>query len=181
MANIKKIIVGSALVSVIAGAIYGVIKVTKVSDAADKLDIDFDGFTLKEMKSTSLSAPFKIPSIPTSAVYTLSLKINNPTDQDIIISKPYVKVSLTKKDGTLAKLANTAIPEGAEIKIKSKSSTNVKHDIEFRLLNVVGIMPNFFQYILSRIRGEKSTQKVTIDATFEAMGVTLSTKQVVNL
>lgn len=182
MANIKKIITGSSIVAIIAGAIYGVIKLTKTSNTADKLDIDIDGFTLKEVKSASLfSAPFKIPSIPTSAIYTLSLRVNNPTDQDLIIGKPYVKVSVKKKDGTFAKLANTAIPEGNEVNIKSNSATNVKHDVEFRLLNVVGVLPNLFQYILSRIRGAKSTQQVTVDATFDVMGLTVSTKKVVNL
>lgn len=174
MANVKKTIVIVGLVGLLsAGAYYG-IKGTKLSHAVDKLDYDIDAFTLKSIKKNPLG-------IPTSLIYTVSLKLNNPTDQDLVITKPYFTLSVKKADGSLAKVFNTDTPDNITTNIKSKASTIVKHDIELRLLNVVPVIPNFIQYILGRITGTKSTQQVVIDVLLDSSGITIPIKKVVNL
>lgn len=170
----KKAIVITAIVGTLSFGAYKLLNITKTANTADKLDSEIDGFTLKEVKKNPLG-------IPTALIYTVSLKINNPTDQDLVISKPYIKISVKKADGSLAKVANTAIPEATETNIKAKSSTNLQHDVEFRIINAAAVIPNFVQYVISRIRGIKSTQQAIADATFEVEGLTLSTQKIINL
>lgn len=158
----------------IGGAAFGIVNVVKAANAADKLDIDVDAFTLKEVKKNPLG-------IPTALIYTVGLKLNNPTDKDLVIGKPYIKLSVKKADGTLAKIANTETPEAIETNIKAKSSTSLKHDLELRIFNVATVIPNFVQYIIGRLRGEKSTQQAIADVTLESMGLTLSAQQIINL
>ena len=170
MSNALKIGIAAALV----GGIYAFVNATKTANAAEKLDADIDAFSLKEVKKN----PF---GIPTSLIYTVGLKINNPTDKDLIIGKPYIKLSVKKSDGSLAKIANTETPEDKETNIKAKSSTSLSHDLELRLFNVATVIPNFIQYIIGRLRGDKSTQSAIADVTLEAMGLTISTQKVINL
>ncbi|GEM_PF-4828758 len=174
MANIKKIIIVSALVTVFAYAGYGAVKAQKTLNAADKLDYDFDAFTLKEIKKNPLG-------IPTSLIYTITLKINNPTDQDLIFSKPYFKLSVKKADGSLAKIFNTNTPDPTEINIKSKSSTILKHDIELRALNIAPVLPNFFQYIAAKAKGVKGTQTIVADVTLDSLGLTIPMQTIIKL
>lgn len=203
----KKILIVAAFIGVFSAVGYGVIKATKASNAASKLDYDIDSFTLKSVKQNTLSGlgtvieientteilsvlenlKAGIPGlglslkIPTSLIYTLSLKINNPTDQDLVITNPYIKISVKKNDGTLAKLANTAISSANGLNIKANSTSSVHHDIEFQIINVAKIIPNFLEYIIGRLKGEKSTQKIIADATLDAMGLTIPIQKVINL
>lgn len=205
MNNVVKIVSVVGFVGVFSLAVYGVIKATKTSNTADKLDYDIDAFTLKSVKQNTLGAVTENENqseivnilenlrlgmlgalglslkIPTSLVYTISLKINNPTDQDLVITKPYIRLSVKKANGTLAKIANTAIPEATELNIKAKTTTNVHHDIEFQILNVVKVLPNFLEYIIGRLKGEKSTQQIIADATLDAMGLTIPIQKVIAL
>ena len=166
-----KYIIGGGLLT---GAIFGIVNLTKSANAATKLDIDVDAFSLKETKKN----PF---GIPTTLIYTVKLKINNPTDKALTIGKPYIKLFVKKADGSLAKIANTETPEGADTTIKAKASTLLSHDIEIRLQNAIAVLPNFITYIIGRIRGDKSTQKAVADITIDAMGTTFSTQEVINL
>lgn len=174
MANAKKTIVIIGLVGLLSAGAYFGIKSTKLSHAVDKLDYDIDAFTLKSVKKNPLG-------IPTSLIYTVSLKLNNPTDQDLVITKPYFTLSVKKADGSLAKVFNTDTPDNITTNIKSKASTIVKHDIELRLLNVVPVIPNLIQYVLSRVSGTKSTQQVVIDVLLDSSGITFPIQKIVNL
>ena len=174
MSNVKKVVVITSIVGVISFMMYGAVKATKSANTADKLDYDINGFTLKEVKKNPLG-------IPTSLIYTIDLKLNNPTDQDLVISKPYIKVSVKKANGLISKLANTEIPADTETNIRAKSSTDLKHDVEIRILNAAALIPNFLQYIIDRLRGEKATQQVIVDATLDTMGLTIPVQKIVNL
>lgn len=174
MANIKKIIVVSAIVGVLSFYGWQGVRAAKTLDAADKLDYDVDAFTLKEIKKNPIG-------IPTSLIYTITLKINNPTDQDLIITKPYFKLSVKKADGSLAKIFNTNTPDSTETNIKSKSSTLVKHDIELRVLNVAPVLPNLFKYIAAKATGQKGTQTVVLDVTLDSLGLTIPMQTIIKL
>lgn len=174
MANLKKVIVIGAIVGALSFAGYQGLKAAKTANTADKLDYDVDAFTLKEIKKNPIG-------IPTSLFYTITLKINNPTDQDLIISKPYFKVSVRKMDGTLAKIFNTTTPDATETNIKAKSSTMIKHDIELRVLNVLPVVPNFIKYLIAKVTGAKPTITLVVDVTLESLGLTLPMQTIVKI
>lgn len=173
MGSISKILVGTALFSALTYGVVKAVKVVKTSNAADKLDYDIDGFTLKHVNRNGIG-------LPVSLIYTISLKLNNPTDQDLVISKPYIKLSI-KKALTLYKIANTSIPENTQINIKAKQSTQFKHDVEIRITNLLPVLPNALQYILSRISGSKSTQSIIADCTLDSMGITIPIQKTIAL
>lgn len=204
MANAKKTIVIVGLVGLLsAGAYYG-IKTINVSNAADKLDYDIDEFYLKSVKQNTLGAVAENDNraemlailerlqsgmsglglslkIPTSLIYTISLNVNNPSGQDIKITKPYITVFIKKANGKLASIAKTAIPEGIETTIKAKSRTNIKHDVEINIASVALLIPDFLQYIIGRLKGEKATKQIIVNATLDAMGLTIPIQKIVNL
>lgn len=169
--NSKKLFFGTAILAAIG---FGVVKAVKSSNAADKLDYDIDAFTLKKVNRNNIGAPIGL-------IYTIALKLNNPTDQDLIISKPYIKLSV-KKNGTLKKIANTNIPEDLQINIKGKFTTDFKHDIEVRLSNLIGVMPNAINYVFDRINGDKkATQHIVADVTLDSLGITIPIQKTIAL
>lgn len=173
MANIKKIVVVSAIVGVLSFYGWQGITAAKTTNAAGKLDYDVDSVSFKEFKKSF--------GIKTGAVYTITLKVNNPSDQDIIISKMYLKVSFKKKDGSLAKIFNTNIPDANEINIKSNSSKIIKHDIELRALNMIGVSTNLFDYIKAKATGQKGTQELVLDVTLDSLGLTIPMQTIIKI
>lgn len=169
MANIKKTVVIIGLAGLLSVGAYMGIKSIKLSNAVDKLDGDIDAFTLKEIKKNGIG-------IPTSIIYTISLKLNNPTSQDIVISKPYITISLKKSDGTLTKIFNTTIPDASITNIKSKASTNLKHDVELDVLTVAPKAPNFLYNLIAR-----NKQELVIDALVDSNGITFPIRKTVSI
>lgn len=168
MSKAIKVVAGGVLLGAVA---YALVKTTKTANAAESLDADIEAFTLKSTKKNPLG-------IPTSFIYTIGLKINNPSDSDLTVGKPYIKLSVKKADGTLSKIANTDNPEGKEIKIKAKSSTMVEHDIEIRSTNIASVVPDLFRNIASRLFGDSSAPiQAVADVTIDAMGLTIQTKK----
>lgn len=168
MSNAIKVVVGGVL---LAGVAYALVKTTKTANAAESLDADIEAFSLKSTKKNPLG-------IPTSFIYTVSLKINNPSDADLTIGKPYIKLFMKKADGTLSKIANTDTPEGKEIKIKAKSSSKIEHDIEIRSTNIASVAPDLFRNIASRLFGDSNAPiQAVADVTIDAMGLTIQTQK----
>lgn len=167
--NVKKTITIGGIVVAAFTAVYFSIKGIKSYHAIDKLDYDIDGFTLKEIKKNPIG-------IPTSLVYTISLKLNNPTDQDLVISKPYFTISIKKPDGSLAKIFNTATPDSTITNIKAKASTILKHDIELQVSNVAPVIPGFLMNLLARTK-----QQIVVDALIDSSGITFPIQQIISI
>ena len=170
MSTVAKIGIATALIS---GAVYGIVHATKSANAASKLLLDID--------SVHFAGTKKSGSIPVGVVYNVKVKISNPTSTDIEASQPFIVISTKKKDGTLSRIANTSEPSNELLKIPAKKSIVVSHNLEVRTANTGAIASGIFQYISSRINGEKSTQKVVVDTTIDAMGLTFSTQEIINL
>lgn len=145
---------------------------TKTMDAAEKLVTDINGIKIKEILKSGL--------FPIGVIYTINLQINNPSETDIEISKLFITLSAKTKTG-LARIANTSVPSGEIKNIKGNSKTLLSQDIEIRFANVAGIIPDFAGYIVGRLRGSKSTQQIIADVSVDALGLTIPTRQVINL
>lgn len=170
-----KKVFGLGILAVIAGfLIKGVVNATQAANAVDKLTFDLEGVKIKEIK-------YFTGVIPKGVVYVIDFQLNNPTAKELIITKPYVTISIPDSTGKYSRIANTSEPGDVETKIRANSNIKLSLDIEVRFLNVIPFLPNFVGYIIDRLKGIKATQKVLINATIDSMGITIPIDKVIEI
>lgn len=160
MNNTGKILLASGAAAVL---VAGTIHVVKTSNTADKLDIILESFSIKKQGLKGLGLSLTIPKI----VFNADLKINNPTDNDLVIGKPYLKV-FYQNGVTPIGVSNAS---NQTYTLKAKQSTPVSVDVEFSALSVLSVMPDFVKYIASRFSGKPSSRKVTIEMLTSGNGI----------
>lgn len=137
-----------------AAAIYGITRLLKTSATADALTLHIDSFDLKSQGLTGLG--LAIPKV----VFKANIKADNPTDQDLIVTQPYLKVYYNNK------LIGTSTPSNQTTVLKAKDSSFINDvDIVFYLNNVLPVMPDFIKYIASRFSGKKANRKLKVEIT----------------
>lgn len=148
----------------------GVAHVVKTADTAGKIDIHLENFGIKRRGVNGLGA-IKIPS---AIVFMADIKVSNPTDNDLVISKPYLKVFY---QGTQIANSNASTEI---INLKAKDITYINDvNVEFHALDVLPVMPDFLKYIADRFTGKRSTRKVRVDILTTANGInSTQTKEV---
>ena len=169
MSKAVPILLGTGAVAVL---VFGVVHLAKTSNTAGKIDINLENFGIKSqgLKGADLG---KL-KIPDTVVFKADVKVNNPTDADLVISKPYLKVFYNGKQ-----IANSTA-SAETINLKAKDVSYIKDlEVEFHALDVLPIMPDFLKYVISRFAGNPSTRKVKIDMLVDANGITSTqTKEV---
>lgn len=159
------------LIGVTATALgVGLVHVVKTADTANKIDIHLENFGIKKQGINGIGA-IKIPG---KVVFKADIKVSNPTDSDLVISKPYLKVFYKG-----IQIANSNA--SAEIiNLKAKDTTYINDvDVEFHALDVLPVMPDFLKYIADRFTGNPSTRKVRVDILTSANGInSTQTKEV---
>lgn len=165
----KVILIGG----VVAAIAFGANKALSSANAADKLSIDVDGFAIKEILR-------KGGIVPLGVVYTITLQLTNPTAKELAVSELNVILKVKTKKGELKQIA-VSVPSGQETIIGAHKQTQLKHDIEVRFANVVPILPNFVNYVIDRLRGEKSSQQIIADISLQSMGLTIPLQQIINI
>ncbi len=167
MNNTGKIV----LIGITATALgAGFVHLAKTSDTADKIDIHLENFGIKKQGVNGIGAI----NIPGKVVFKADIKVSNPTSNDLVISKPYLKVFY--KDTQIANSNASA----EIINLKAKDTTYINDvDVEFNALDVLPVMPDFLKYIANRFTGKPSTRKVRVDILTTANGINATqTKEV---
>lgn len=143
------------------------VKTAQASNTAEKLTIDYDGLKIKKVE-------YFAGFIPKGVIYSIYLKLNNPTNNELQVTNPYITLSIAGQNGASQRIANTQEASSTPILIKANANTKVDHDVEIRLANVLPHIPQFVDYVISRLRGQKATIKVIADISIEALGATIS-------
>jgi hypothetical protein len=165
MSNVAGKVVGGIFAATLFGSlIYAGVHASNASNTADKLTYDIDGVGVKELLKSGI--------LPTGVIYTFTFKVTNPTSTPLTISNLDVILSIRKKNGEIARIANSQ-PSAEEQTIAANGQTKIKHDIEVRFANVLPVLPNFLTYVIGRLRGGKSTQEVIADISVDSMGLTI--------
>ncbi|MFY9310075.1 MAG: hypothetical protein WAQ28_13600 [Bacteroidia bacterium] len=162
----KILLIGGAATALVIGVVH----VAKTSDTADKIDLHLENFGIKKQGISGIGA-IKLPG---KVVFKADIKASNPTGNDLIISKPYLKVFYRN-----IQIGNSNA-SGETINLKAKDVTYINDvDVEFHALDVLPIMPDFLKYIADRFTGKLSTRKVRVDILTTANGIsTTQTKEV---
>ena len=151
--------------------VVGIVHVVKTSGIADRLDIILENFSIKSQKLSGLGISFKAPKI----IFNADLKINNPSDNDLVITKPYLKVFYRDNVSPIG----VSNPSGQTYTLKAKHSTPISVDVEFSALNVLPVMPDFLKYIASRFKGTSSTRNVKVEMLVSGNGI--NTKEITEI
>ncbi|MCE9537715.1 MAG: hypothetical protein K8R85_00635 [Bacteroidetes bacterium] len=168
-------ILGFGIISVFVGLIIkGAVNVAQAANAVDKLTYDLEDIKIKKIEYFS-------GFIPKGVIYSIDIQLNNPTAKELVITKPYITISIPDSLGKYTRVANTSEPGNVETKIRSNSNIKLNLDIEIRFLNVIPFLPNFVAYIISRLKGIKATQKVLVNATIDSMGITIPIDKVMEI
>ncbi len=134
--------------TVVAGAgVYGIVKLTKMSNAAANIE-------------TTLASP-RITKLDLSGLYfKTNVNIKNPTSEVITVSQPFVRLT---SNGKLLASSNT----GDEITtIKGKSTTNLAKDVEIKLpwSKILPYVTDFVSLVAGLISTWKSGDNTTLKA-----------------
>lgn len=135
-----------------AAGIYGLTRLLSASATADALNLHIDRFDLKSqgLKGLGLAIP--------KVVFKADIKADNPTDQDLVVSQPYLKVYYNNK------LIGTSTPSDKKITLKAKDASFISDvDVVFYANAVLPVMPDFIKYLASRFSGKKPSRKLKIE------------------
>ena len=162
-----KILLGTGAATVL---VAGVVHVVKTSNTADKIDVDFENYSLTP-KSLKGLGKFSIPQV---VIFKTDAIINNPTHDDLVISKPYLKVFYNGKQ-----VGNSTASEET-INLKANGVSTIKDlEVEFRALNLLTSVPDFLLYLFARLKGAKPAKKIQIQMLVDANGIaTTQTKEI---
>lgn len=138
--------------SLSAIGIYALTRLFNTSATADAINYHIENFNLKSQGLKGLG--FTIPKI----VFKADIKADNPTDNDLVITHPYLKMYYNDK------LIGTSSTSSATTTIKAKDSTVINDvDVEFYANSVLPVMPDFIKYIVSRLAGAKAKRKLKVE------------------
>lgn len=164
-------VIGATLgLGLLATLFYAGVHATQSADAAEKLSFDIDSVSVKEILKRGI--------LPIGVVYTFAIQVANPTSKSLSISNLNIALSIKNKKGELSRIGSS-VPSSEEKTFAGNSRTVLKHDIEIRFANVLPVLPNFVGYVISRLRGAKSTQQAIADISVDSMGITIPLTEVI--
>ncbi len=140
----------------------GIHFLVKTSNTAARLVVTLKDFSFATTKGMS-GLGINIPNIYFSA----KLAINNPTDNDLKISQPFLKVFYQNNDTPIG----VSVPSDTTYLIKAKQITPIEINVEFASTKILPQMPDVLKYILKRTLGEASTRKVKIEMQVSGNGI----------
>lgn len=135
-----------------AAGIYALTRLLHTSATADAINYHIDRFDLKSqgLKGLGLSIP--------KVVFKADIKADNPTDQDLVVSQPYLKVYYNNK------LIGTSTPSGKTTTLKAKDASLISDvDVVFYANTILPVMPDFIKYLASRFSGKKPSRKLKVE------------------
>ncbi len=172
--QVQNVVIGGAVITaLVIGATKGV-SLFKKGNAGTKLDIDFHHLDFKTSLADLAQLNPLIKLVP-------SIKISNPTDQQIVISKPYLKI-FTVVNGKESGQLGHSVPENSNITIPVKGVVTPSFPIEVRALNFPGSFPEPIKYFFARLTtGMPSTRQLKIVYEFDSEGVTVDGSKLINI
>jgi hypothetical protein len=177
--RVHPVIKGGIIVGASALAIWGISRLASKSRAAEKTEIDIESFKVVEPTPQTLKQFLKQLPNP-KFVFSTDFRIKNPSNEELVSTKPYVKIFTVDSKGKEHFVAASPISDD-KITIRPKGTFNVSVDIEARALNFPGSFSEPVKYFLSRFRGMPSTRKIKATYEFEALGLTLSDSETINI
>lgn len=157
------------LVTGTALLLVGAVNVAKAANTAENITMVLDSFSLRSKKLNGLGLTVKIPKI----IFEAALTVHNPTGDDLVISKPYLKVFYNDNPNPIGFSSASA----KTYVLKAKQPTPLTVDIEFSADNVLPVMPDFLKYILDRIKGKKANRKVVIEMLASGNGINSTSRK----
>ena len=136
----KIIFLGSGILLV-----SSVVSFAKTANTFEKLDIDLKKFRIKTVKGGSV-------------LFLADVKFTNPTNHEFTIAHPYIKTYYKGKQ------IGHSNPANKDFVVKGKAATTIPDiNVEFSLLDVVSVIPDFLQYLASKVQGSPSTKIIAAD------------------
>lgn len=161
--------IGKAIFFLIIGGslVGGTLALAKTSAALDKLDISVERFWLKKgTDERSLLLQLLKNLLSFKIIFSADLKLSNPSDTDLELTHPYLKLFYNKKQIAFSPSAikRTHV-------IKSRQTVQINNlEIEFLSKTVLAVIPDFVKYIAKRIGGAASTRKAMMQVIAEVNG-----------
>ena len=163
------------LLTLVGGAsAFMFFRLGNTANAANKLDFKIDAFRqrnglkLKNILQDILK--LNIDSLLTkhNIVFDVDMSIQNPSNVDIEISHPYLKVFYKG-----LQIGNSTA-SGATHLIRGKTTSYIKN-MEVTLIgkDVFSVMPDYIQYLVSRFGGSKSARSIKVVTLIELNGISM--------
>jgi hypothetical protein len=141
------------------------------ANAADKFDFKIEKFSqkkgikLKSLLQDLLKLNFDKVIAHTDVVFDVAMSVQNPTNVDVEITHPYLKVFYNG-----VQIGNSTA-NGKTHMIRSKSVSHIDN-IEVTLvgINLFSVMPDYAKYLLERFNGNKSSRSIKVKTLLEVNG-----------
>jgi hypothetical protein len=141
------------------------------ANAADKFDFKIERFSqrkgikLKSLLEDLLKLNFNKVLAHTDVVFDVAMSVQNPTNVDVQISHPYLKVFY---NGT--QIGNSTA-SGKTHMIKSKSVSHIDNiEVTLAGVSMFSVMPDYAKYLLNRFNGSKSARSIKVKTLLEVNG-----------
>lgn len=137
-----------------AAFIYGS-KLYAKSKAGDKVEVNFKGLQLLDVNKKGLNSWVK---------YRAVIEIVNPSNEELKFTTPYMKLFIEDKQIATSEVTDTIN------KLKPKSKIPLNIDMKITLSDIAFAIPNFWNFIKGKLKGEKPSQEVKAVYTLEREG-----------
>ena len=162
MSKVIPVIIAGGIVT--TALIYGV-KLYAKGKAGNKIETKLTGFKLLDVNKKGLNSWVK---------YRAEMEIINPTNEKLEFTTPYAKLFIKNKQ-----IASSEVTKKTNI-LKPKSKIPLNLDLKIALVDVLFAIPNIFNFIARKLKGEPPSQEVKMVYNYDSEGFTQEvTKKVI--
>lgn len=163
----NKTLIGTGLAAIFVTVTVAGYKLFSKSSASDKLFFDFSEFKMIDFKKESLSGI--VISNP-SAIFRTTFNVKNPSNEELSFTQPDIELSTLNKKKKKKIIARSPVSDNI-ITIKPKKSAEVNIDLAITALNMLGVIDDFFGFLIRKIKGEPPSKEVTLAYTYSSEGI----------